>query len=70
MKIKNPEHVAEYLNDNARSEVDNEAAATLRNLWRVYEAAYEMVWARTHEHSKAAYVDMINLIKGSVEKQN
>ena len=67
MKIKNPETLAEYLDDNARSEMDNEAAATLRNLWRVYEAAYEMVWARTHEHSKAAYVEMIDLIKGKTE---
>lgn len=63
MKLKNPEKLAEYLDDNARSELDNEAAASLRKLWRVYEVASEMVWARTHEHSKAAYVDMINLVK-------
>jgi hypothetical protein len=63
MKLKNPETLVEYLNNNARSELDNEAAATLRKLWSVYEAAYEMVWAKTHEHSKAAYVDMINLVK-------
>jgi hypothetical protein len=30
----------------------------------VAEVAHEMVWARTHEQSKAAYVEMINLIKG------
>jgi len=63
MKLKNPETLAEYLEDNARSEMDNEAATTLRKLWHVYEAAHEMVWAKTHEHSKAAYVDMINLVK-------
>jgi hypothetical protein len=63
MKLKNPETLAEYLDDNARSELDNEAAATLRDLWRVYEAAYDMVWAKTHEHSKVAYVNMINLVK-------
>jgi hypothetical protein len=64
MKLKNPETLAVYLEDNARSEMDNEAAVSLRRLWRVYEVAYEMVWARTHEHSKAAYVEMIDLIKG------
>jgi hypothetical protein len=64
MKLKNPETLAEYLDDNARSDLDNEAAASLRKLWRVYEVAHEMVWARTHEHSKAAYVEMIDLVKG------
>lgn len=68
MKLKNPESIAEYLDDNARSEMDNEAAAMLRDLWRVYEAAYEMVWAKTHEHSKSAYVEMIDLIKGKSYK--
>jgi hypothetical protein len=29
--------------------------------------AYEMVWARTHEQSKAAYIEMIDLIKGKAE---
>ena len=64
MKLKNPETLAVYLEDNARSETDNEAATSLRKLWRVYEVASEMVWARTHEHSKSAYVEMIDLIKG------
>jgi len=26
-----------------------------------------MVWAKTHEQSKAAYVEMIDLIKGKAE---
>ena len=39
----------------------------LRKLGRVHQVAYEMVWARTHEQSKAAYVEMIDLIKGKAE---
>lgn len=56
--------LADHLNDNARSELDNEAAALLRELNKVYAVAREMVYARTHEHSKNAYVEMIDLIKG------
>ena len=50
--------------DGPRTEADLEAAKMLRHLGRVYEVAYEMVWAKSHEHSKAAYVEMIDLIKG------
>lgn len=62
--MKNFDQLADYLDDNARSFLDNEAAALLRKLGRVHQVAYEMVWARTHEQSKAAYVEMIDLIKG------
>jgi hypothetical protein len=62
--MKNFERLASYLDDNARSELDNEAAALLRKLGRVADVAHEMVWARTHEQSKAAYIEMIDLIKG------
>jgi Leu/Phe-tRNA-protein transferase len=58
------EQLADYLEDCAREQRDNEAAALLRRLDRVYQAAHEMVWARTHEQSKAAYSEMIDLIKG------
>jgi hypothetical protein len=58
------EELADYLEDRAREQRDNEAAALLRRLDRVYQAAHEMVWARTHEQSKAAYSEMIDLIKG------
>jgi hypothetical protein len=58
------EQLADYLEDCAREQRDNEAAALLRRLDRVYQAAHEMVWARTHEHSKAAYSEMIDLVKG------
>ena len=60
--------LADYLDDNARSELDNEAAATLRRLGRIAEVAYEMVHAKTHEHSKAAYIEMLDLIKGKVNE--
>jgi hypothetical protein len=58
------EQLADYLEDCAREQRDNEAAALLSRLDRVYQAAHEMVWARTHEHSKAAYSEMIDLVKG------
>jgi hypothetical protein len=59
--------LADYLDDNARGEMDNEAAAALRKLSELYKVAHEMVMAKTHEASKAAYCEMIDLIKG---KQN
>ena len=65
--MKNFEQLADYLDDNARSELDNDAATMLRKLGRVHQVAYEMVWARTHEQSKATYVEMIDLIKGKAE---
>ena len=46
-----------------RSENDLEAAAVLIALARVYEAAYDMMTANTHEQSKKAYDEMRELIK-------
>jgi hypothetical protein len=62
--MKKAEKLAEYLDDHARSELDNEAAATLRELGLVYDVAYEMVHAKTDAHSRDSYVQMIDLIKG------
>lgn len=59
--------LADYLDDNARGEIDNEAAAALRKLSELYKVAHEMVMAKTHEASKAAYCEMIDLIKGKAE---
>jgi hypothetical protein len=56
--------LADHLDDHARSELDNEAAATLRALAKVYDVAYEMVHAKTDAHSRSAYAEMIDLIKG------
>ena len=61
------EKLADILLDRARDEYDTEAAALLRRLDRVHKVAYEMVWAKTHEQSKAAYIEMIDLIKGKAE---
>lgn len=60
--------LADYLEDNARSELDNEAAAALRKYSTLFKVAHEMVMAKTHEHSKAAYCEMIDLIKGKVNQ--
>lgn len=60
------ERLANALQEMPRSEDDLEAASLLRQLSRVYEVAHEMVYAKTHEQSKAAYVEMIDLIKGKV----
>lgn len=65
--MKRADKLADYLLDNARSEIDTEAALMLRKLGRVYDVAYEMVWAKTHEHSKTAYLEMMDLIKGKQE---
>ena len=59
--------LAAYLEDNARSEMDNEAAMALRKYSTLFKVAHEMVAAKTHEHSKAAYCEMIDLIKGKAE---
>jgi hypothetical protein len=58
------ERLANALEEMPRTEIDLEAAKTLRELGRVFEVAREMVMARTHEQSKAAYAEMIDLIKG------
>lgn len=65
---KRIERLAMYLEDNARGPEDNDAAALLRRLREVYGTAYEMVWANNPEHSRAAYYEMIDLIKGKANE--
>lgn len=60
--------LADYLDDNARGELDNEAAAALRKFGRVYEVAYEIVWAKNREHQNNAYKELESLIKGKVNE--
>lgn len=62
--MKEIERLANRLEERARDEDDLLTAKRLRELLRVYDVAREMVLARTHEHSKAAYCEMIDLIKG------
>jgi hypothetical protein len=64
MTNRNIERLANALEEMPRTEIDLEAAKTLRELGRVFEVAREMVMARTHEQSRAAYAEMIDLIKG------
>jgi len=65
VSIKHKAHrLADQLLVLPRSDDDIEAARLLRLMSEVYDVAAEMVFARTHEHSKAAYAEMIDLIKG------
>jgi len=64
MELRRIERLANALEEMPRTEMDLEAAKTLRELGRVFEVAREMVMAKTHEQSKAAYAEMIDLIKG------
>ncbi len=61
---KEAQRLADYLQEMPRGENDLNAAALLRILGRVYSVAYEMVYAKTHEHSRNAYSEMVDLIKG------
>lgn len=63
--VKQATRLANNFRELPRTENDLEAAAVLIELAKVYEAAFDMVYAKTHEQSKQAYVDMINLIKGT-----
>jgi len=59
--------LADYLDDNARNEMDNEAAAALRRYSELSKIAHEMVMANTHDSSRSAYLEMVDLIKGKKE---
>lgn len=59
--------LADMLLDRARDEGDIEAATLLRKLGRTYAVAYEVVRAKTHEHSKAAYAELVDLMNGKAE---
>lgn len=65
MTPRNIERLANALEEMPRTETDLEAAKTLRELGKVFEAARNMVMAKTHEQSKAAYIEMIDLVKGN-----
>jgi len=61
---KRIEKLCEHLETLPRGPEDLEAARMLRDLARVYEAAREVVLAKTHEHSKAAYSELVDIFKG------
>lgn len=56
--------LADKLRNMPRDEDDLEAAKMLERMALVYDVAVEMVFARTDAHSRAAYSEMIDLIKG------
>lgn len=56
--------MADRLREHPRGEEDLDTAATIEKLATVYFAARDVVMARTHEQSKAAYIELIDLIKG------
>lgn len=58
------QRLADQLLTLPRGEEDIEAARMLRVMAEVYDVAAEMVFARTDAHSRAAYAEMIDLIKG------
>jgi hypothetical protein len=61
---KRVEKLCEHLETLPRGPEDLEAARMLRNLAQVYEVAREVVMAKTHEHAKAAYAELIDIFKG------
>lgn len=61
---KRVEKLCEHLETLPRGPEDLEAARMLRNLAQVYEVAREVVMAKTHEHSKAAYSELVDIFKG------
>lgn len=62
--MKRAEELADYLDETARRPLDNDAAAMLRQLGRVYDVAAEMVRTKDHARRNAAYQEMVDLIKG------
>ena len=62
--VRKAERFAESLLEMPMGENDIEIAAVLKELAKVYEAAFDMTYADTHEQSKKAYLDMLKLIKG------
>lgn len=68
MSIKYRAHeLAEHLKHMPRDEDDLEAARMLVRLVEVFEAAKEVVMAKTNNHRNAAYAELTNLIKGKVD---
>lgn len=58
------EELAEWLESKSRGQADLDAAMMIRKMERIYAAAFDMVYARTDVASKAAYSELVHLIKG------
>ena len=61
---KQAEEAAHYLREKARGPEDLEIAKMLERLSSVYVTAREVVMAKTHEHSKAAYAELVDAFRG------
>jgi hypothetical protein len=60
----NPKLMAAWLDETATHPQHNEAAAMIRRLDEISSIAREIVVAKTNEHSKAAYSELVDIIKG------
>jgi len=60
----NPKFMAAWLDETATDPRHNEAAALIRRLDNIASVAREVVMAKTHQHSKAAYSELVDLFKG------
>jgi len=56
--------LSDYLEDRARNSMDSEAARLLKYLAKIHGCAFDMVMARDDLASKAAYSEMVDLIRG------
>jgi hypothetical protein len=56
--------MAAWLDETATHPQHNEAAAMIRRLDEISSIAREIVVAKTNEHSKAAYSELVDIIKG------
>lgn len=56
--------LADWLEDRSRNSMDTEAARLLRYFAKIHGAAHDMVYARDDQASKAAYCEIVDLIKG------
>jgi hypothetical protein len=61
---KEVERIAVLLEETARHDDDLAAAKTLRELLNAYEVAKEIVLAKTYEHSRDAYAELVTMVKG------
>lgn len=60
----NPKLMPAWLDETATDERHNEAAAMIRRLDDIAAVAREMVVARSEVHSKSAYSELVDLIRG------
>lgn len=60
----NPKLLAAWLDETATHPHHNDAATMIRRLDEIAAVAREIVVAKSHGHSKAAYSELVDIIKG------